>query len=40
MWLMPLGHLMDQIEIYKQFHGLAKPKKEVTIDEVVPVELE
>ena len=37
---MPLGHLLDQIEIYKQFHGLAKPKQDVTIDEVIPVGLE
>lgn len=37
---MPLGHLLDQIEIYKQFHDLAKPKREVTIDEVIPAGLE
>ena len=40
MWLMPLGHLLDQIEIYKQFHGIAKPKIEVTIDEVIPAGLD
>ena len=40
MWLTPLGHLLDQIEIYKQFHGLAQPKREATIDEVIPVGLE
>ena len=26
MWLMPIGHLLDQWEIYKQFNGMAKPK--------------
>lgn len=35
-WLMPLGHLLDQWEIYKQFNGLAKAKKEHFIDEVIP----
>nr|DAO66370.1 MAG TPA: hypothetical protein [Caudoviricetes sp.] len=37
---MPLGHLLDQIEIYKQFNGLSKPKKELTIDDIIPVGLE
>ena len=27
-WLMPIGHLMDRWEIYKQFNGLAKPKRD------------
>ena len=35
-WLMPLGELLDQWELYKQFHGLAKPRKEHFIDEVIP----
>jgi len=35
-WLMPLGHLLDQWEIYKQFNGLAKPKRELYIDEIIP----
>ena len=35
-WLMPLGHLLDQWEIYKQFNGLAKAKREHFIDEVIP----
>jgi len=35
-WLMPLGHLLDQWEIYKQFKGLAKPKREFYIDEIIP----
>jgi len=36
-WLMPLGALLDQWEIYKQFHGLAKAKEEVFIDDLVPI---
>jgi hypothetical protein len=36
-WLMPLGALLDQWEIYKQFHGLAKVKAEYAIDEIVPI---
>jgi hypothetical protein len=35
-WLMPLGHLLDQWEVYKQYHGLSKPKREHFIDEVIP----
>ena len=37
---MPLGHLLDQIEIYKQLNGLSKPKIELTIDDIIPVGLE
>lgn len=33
---MPLGHLLDQWEAYKQFNGLAKPKREYGIDEIIP----
>jgi len=35
-WLMPLGHLLDQWEIYKQFHGMARAKREYFIDEIIP----
>jgi len=35
-WLMPIGHLLDQWEIYKQFNGLAKLKREYYIDEIIP----
>ncbi len=35
-WLMPIGHLLDQWEIYKQFNGMAKPYEEKTIDDVMP----
>ena len=35
-WLMPLGALLDQWEVYKQFDGLAKAKTEYFIDDVVP----
>jgi len=37
---MPLGHLMDQIEVHKQYTGISKPKKVLTIDDIIPVELE
>jgi hypothetical protein len=33
---MPLGELLDQWEIHKQFEGLAKPKREVFIDDAIP----
>ena len=35
-WLMPIGKLLDQWEIYKQWNGLTKAKREVFIDEVIP----
>ena len=35
-WLMPIGHLLDQWEIYKQFHGISQPKREHFIEEVIP----
>ena len=36
-WLMPLGALLDQWEIYKQFHGLAKATAEYGIDDIIPL---
>jgi hypothetical protein len=35
-WLMPIGHLLDQWECYKQYNGLAKQKREYYIDEIIP----
>jgi hypothetical protein len=32
---MSLGALLDQWEIYRQFHGLAEVKREHYIDEIV-----
>ena len=37
-WLMPLGALLDQWEVYKQFNGITKPVIECNIDNMVPVE--
>jgi len=34
---MPIGELLDQWEIHKQFNGLEKPKREMLIDDVIPV---
>jgi hypothetical protein len=39
-WLMPIGHLLDQWEIHKQFTGISKPYEMKTIDDVFPVGLE
>ena len=36
-WLMPLGALLDQWELCRQFNGLAKPYVERDIDDVVPI---
>lgn len=35
-WIMPLGHLLDQWEVHKQFTGMAKPKSEYYIDGLIP----
>ena len=34
--LMPYGLLMVLWECHKQFLGMAKPKRELTIDDVIP----
>jgi hypothetical protein len=34
-WLMPLGFLLDLWECHKQYSGLAKPKREYFIDELI-----
>ncbi len=34
-WLMPLGHLLDLYECHRQYHGMAKPKREYFIDEII-----
>lgn len=33
---MPIGHLLDQWEIYMQFNGMVKPTREYGIDEIIP----
>ena len=35
-WLMPFGLLLDLWECDKQYKGIAKPKIEVFIDDVIP----
>ncbi len=35
-WEMPFGLLLDLIECHKQYHGIAKPKRELTIDDIIP----
>ena len=33
---MPLGALLDQWEVYKQFQGIVKPAMECYIDNTIP----
>jgi len=35
-WLAPIGHLLDLWECHKQFHGMAKPKRELFIEDIIP----
>ena len=34
---MPLGALLDQWEVYRQFNGIVKPVSECYIDGIIPV---
>jgi len=35
-WLTPIGYLLDLWECHKQFHGMAKPKRELFIEDIIP----
>ncbi|GHV05945.1 hypothetical protein FACS1894217_03700 [Clostridia bacterium] len=35
-WFMPLGLFLDLWECHKQFLGMAKPKTELFIDDLIP----
>lgn len=35
-WEMPFGLLLDLIECHKQYHGISKPYRETTIDDIIP----
>jgi hypothetical protein len=35
-WLTPFGLLLDLWECHRQFHGMAKPKRELFIDDIIP----
>jgi hypothetical protein len=35
-WLTPLGLFMDLWECHRQFLGMAKPRRALFIDEIVP----
>ena len=38
-WEMPFGLLLDLIECHKQYHGISKPYRETTIDDIIPPEM-
>lgn len=35
-WLMPFGLLLDLWECHRQYNGIAKPKRDLTIDDIMP----
>jgi hypothetical protein len=35
-WLTPIGRLMDLWECHRQFLGLARPKRELFIEDIIP----
>jgi hypothetical protein len=36
-WLMPMGLLLDLWTCHKQWHGIEKPKRNLSIDDVIPI---
>lgn len=36
-WLMPFGLLLDLWECHRQYNGITKPKRDLTIDDVIPL---
>ena len=36
-WLMPFGLTLDLWECYRQENGIAKPKRDVFIDDIIPI---
>ena len=38
-WLNPLGLFMDLWECHKQFLGIAKPKLELGLDDILPPDI-
>ncbi len=34
-WLMPLGLFLDLWALHKQWHGLEKPYRELSIDDII-----
>ncbi len=35
-WLMPIGLFLDLCACHKQFIGMEKPKRILTIDDIIP----
>ncbi|WP_202621537.1 hypothetical protein [Anaerocolumna sedimenticola] len=35
-WLMPIGLFFDLWTCHKQWHGIEKPKRTQTIDDIIP----
>jgi len=38
-WFMPIGLFLDLWTCHKQFVGMEKPKKNWTIDEIIPLDI-
>ena len=38
-WLMPIGLFLDLWTCHKQFLGMEKPKKNITIDDIIPYDV-
>jgi hypothetical protein len=36
-WLMPIGQFLDLWTCHKQWLGMEKPRRQATIDDVIPV---
>lgn len=38
-WLMPIGLFLDLWACHKQFIGMEKPKRMLTIDDIIPTSI-
>lgn len=36
-WLMPIGQLLDLIACHQQYMGREKPKRDLSLDEILPI---
>ena len=38
-WFIPVGLFLDLWTFHKQFLGMEKPKKNLTIDDIIPLDI-
>ena len=38
-WLTPFGLLLDLCECHRQYIGQARPRRELSIDDIIPIDI-